>query len=326
MIISRTPLRVSFVGGGTDLPVFCEKDRGAVVSTAIKKYVYIVIHPSFDENNLIAYSKIERTPIVENIANPLVREAMKMTGITKGIELHSIAEIPAGTGLGGSSSFTVGLLNALYAYQGKYVSAEKLAREACEIEIDILKEPIGRQDQYAAAFGGLNKIDFFGSETRLRPLIFNPKIKKGLEEKLMMFYLGEEERSASLILKNQRDQLNNNENLLNYYIQMRNLADEMEENLRDNKIEKFGELLHKNWLLKQNLSNDISNNYINNFYLKALNAGATGGKLLGAGGSGFLLIYSDKENQNNVRNSLEGLKEYKLNFDNEGSRIIYVGD
>jgi D-glycero-alpha-D-manno-heptose-7-phosphate kinase len=325
MIISRTPLRVSFVGGGTDLPAFCDKDRGAVVSTAIKKYVYVIIHPSFDKKNKIAYSKIEVTDKVDEIMNTRVREAMKMTGVTKGIEIHSVAEVPSGTGLGSSSSFTVGLLNALYAYQGKHVSAERLAKEASEIEISILQEPIGRQDQFAAAFGGLNKIEFIGKDVKIRPLIFDLKIKKELENKLLLFYLGKEERSASQILKNQGDNLNENCSLLSHYIRMRDLADEMEESLRSNKIEGFGELLHKNWLLKQNLSKDISNEQINNFYSKALSAGATGGKILGAGGSGFLLIYADEEKQNAVRKALEELREYELNFDNEGSRIIYIG-
>lgn len=190
MIISRTPLRVSFVGGGTDLPSFCEKERGSVVSTAIKKYVYVVVHSSFDKNILLSYSKIDIVNNVDDIQNTRIREAMKMTGVLSGVEIHSVAEVPAGTGLGSSSSFTVGILNALYAYNGKHVSAERLAREAVEIEIKILDENIGRQDQYAAAFGGLNKIDFINEEVRISPIVLGNKQKKKLESKLIMFYLG----------------------------------------------------------------------------------------------------------------------------------------
>jgi len=325
MIISRTPLRVSFVGGGTDLPVFCNSNRGAVISTAIQKYVYVIVHPAFDKKNRIAYSKIEVTNSADEVMNTRVREAMKMTGVGNGVEIHSVAEVPSGTGLGGSSSFTVGLLNALYAYQGKHVGAERLAKEAAEIEIKILKENIGRQDQFAAAFGGLNKIEFIGEDVKIKPLIFDSKIKKELENKLLMFYLGGQ-RDANEILNNQKQNLNNNEDLLSAYIEMRNMADELEEHLISNRINKFGELLHKNWLLKKSLSNGISNEFIDKYYDLAMNAGANGGKVLGAGGSGFLLIHVDENNQDAVRKALSDLREYDLKFDGEGSRIIYVGD
>jgi D-glycero-alpha-D-manno-heptose-7-phosphate kinase len=325
MIISRTPLRVSFVGGGTDLPGFCNKERGAVVSTAIKKYVYIVIHKSFDTKNILAYSKREIVDSVDQIQNTRIREAMKMTGITKGIEIHSLAEVPAGTGLGSSSSFTIGLLNALYAYQGKFVSAERLAKEATEIEINILKEPIGRQDQYAAAFGGLNKIEFLGDDVKIRPIICDKKTKQKLQNNLLLFYLGGE-REAKSILSQQNKNITEDESIFKMHLNMRTLADEMERYLLNDDISKFGELLHKNWLLKQNLVKGISNERINNYYQKALNNGAIGGKLLGAGGTGFLLIYAEPEKQNAVRKALEDLREYALEFDTEGSKIIYLGD
>ncbi len=324
MIISRTPLRVSFVGGGTDLFGFCTKERGAVVSTSIQKYVYIVVHSSFDRKNKIVYSAIEDTNNVDEIQNLRVREAMKMTGITKGVEIHSIAEVPAGTGMGSSSSFTVGLLNALYAYQGKHVSAEKLAREASEIEINILKEPIGMQDQYAAAFGGINKIEFFGNETKIRPIIIGKNEKSQLEKNLMLFHLGGI-MDASKILSRQNKNLED-PNIFNMHLQMRNLADEMEKHLTENDITHFGELLNKNWLLKKQLASGISNENIEKIYEKAISAGAIGGKVLGAGGRGFILFYVNPEKQNAVRNALYDLDLVELKFDNSGSKIIYVGE
>ena len=322
MIISRTPLRVSFVGGGTDLPKFCNKERGAVVSTAIQKYVYIVVHPSFDMDNLIAYSKIAKTSKVEDIQNPLIREAMKMAGVTKGIGIHSIADVPAGTGLGSSSSFAVGLLNALYAYQGKHVSAKRLAEEASKIEIDILKEPIGRQDHYAAAFGGLNKIEFIGDEVKIRHLIFSKEKRKELEKNLLMFHLGGQRQSSSVLFE-QGKNLDENPQIFDMHLAMRDLADAMESEILSDDISKFGEILHRNWLLKKSLANSISNSVVDKFYGLALDAGALGGKLLGAGGAGFLLIYAVPEVQNKVRRALEELREVKLSFEQEGSKIIY---
>jgi len=324
MIVSRTPLRASFVGGGTDLPGFCNKERGAVVSTSLQKYVYVVIHPSFDKKNKIIYSKIENVSHVDEVENTRVREAMKMTGITKGIEIHSIGEVPSGTGLGGSSSFIVGLLNALYAYQGKHVNVKRLAKEAAEIEINILKEPIGRQDQYAAAFGGINKIEFIGEEVKIKPLIFNQETRKRLENNLMLFYLGGV-RSAGEILNHQNKNLEN-QNIFDMHMKMRDLADEMEKNLIENNISTFGDLLHRNWLLKQQLAQGISNGFISRYYEVARNAGALGGKILGAGGNGFLLLYVEEDKQNAVRRVLEELREIGLKFDVEGSKIIYVSE
>jgi len=321
MIISRTPLRVSFIGGGTDLPAFCNRERGAVISTTIKKYVYIVVHPSFDKKNIIQYKLREEVGHVDEIKNTRVKEAMKMTGVTSGVEIHSLAEVPSGTGLGSSSSFTVGLLNALYAYQGKHVSAEKLAREACEIEINSLKEPIGRQDQYAAAFGGFNKIEFVGGDVKIRPLIFKQEIKKQLQDNLLLFHLGKQE-DASIILNEQNKNIVDDFSIFNKHKEMRDLADEIEKELIENNISFFGRALHQNWLLKRQLASGISSQFINECYEKALKAGAMGGKVLGAGGRGFILIYAKPQDHDKVRNALD-LREMDLNFDIEGSRIIY---
>ncbi len=325
MIISRTPLRVDLVGDGTDLRSFCERERGSIVNAAIKKYVYIIIHSAFDKKNKIVYSKIEQVNNADLVENTRVREAMKMAGVTKGVEIHSIAEAPAGTGLGGSSSFTVGLLNALYAYQGKHVSAERLAREACEIEIDILKEPIGGQDQHAAAFGGFNKMEFIGNEVKVNPLTFDSSIKKKIENSMMLFHLGGE-RSTSAILSQQSKASQENPEVFKALVNMRDLADSIASEIRQGRINLFGETLRKNWEIKKKLVAGINNPFIEKYYNLALEAGAEGAKLSGAGGAGFLIAYAGLEKQNNIRTALRDLEEHKFGFDFDGSRIIYNSD
>lgn len=315
-------MRVSFFGGGTDLPNFCEKEEGKVVSTAIKKYIYIVAHKSFDDSILISYSKTEKTENYHTIQNTRVREAMKMTGITKGVEIHSIAEVPSGTGLGSSSSFTVGLLNALYAYQGKHVGAERLAKEACEIELKILQEPIGRQDQYAAAYGGFNSIKFLGEEVRINPLVFKKEIKNQLEKRLMSFYIGGQ-REASEILAHQNKEIKENESLFEQHRILKKVADRGERYLLENDLKNFGNLLDEGWKIKRGLAPNISNERIDDYYKLALDSGAIGGKILGAGGSGFLLLYAEPEFQESIRSKLGNLKEMNIEFDEEGSKIIY---
>jgi D-glycero-alpha-D-manno-heptose-7-phosphate kinase len=324
MIISRTPLRVSFVGGGTDLPNFCDKEKGAVISIAIKKYVYLIVHPSFFNKNIIVYKKREEIEDINKIDNQLIKEIMKFSNVFKNVEIHSLAEVPAGTGLGSSSSFTVGLLNALYAYQEKCLTKENLAKKACKIEIDILKEPIGRQDQYAATYGGLNKIEFEGENVIINPIICKNETKERLEKNLMLFYLGGA-RSSSRILSQQNHNINKKD-IFEMNIKMRDLAYEMETALSENDLEKFGELLNKNWMLKKQLAKGISNLEIDKYYDLAIGAGAKGGKLLGAGGTGFLLFYVEPEKQQSVREVLSGLKEEKIEIDYEGSKIIYMGD
>jgi D-glycero-alpha-D-manno-heptose-7-phosphate kinase len=323
MIISRTPLRIEFLGEGTDLPGFCNKEKGIVINSSIKKYVYIVVHPSFDCRNLISYSKIEREEKVDNIQNSRVREAMKMTGITKGVEIHSIAEVPSGTGLGSSSSFTVGLLNALYAYQGKHVSPERLAREACEIEIKILKEPIGRQDQYAAAYGGINKLEFNRDDVRITPWVIDKTAKEYLKNHLMLFYLGGQ-RNASDILSEQNEMKKGDE-IFNAYKEIRDIAEEAGNKISSGDISGFGKYLGLSWSAKKRLKG-VTTKEIDNYYNLAVNCGAEGGKLLGAGGTGFLLLYAEPEKQEQIRIALHNLREMELDFDNEGSKIVYMAD
>jgi len=326
MIISRTPFRISFAGGGTDLKKFYREDYGAVVSTTINKYMYITVNSLSHFHNhkiRISYSKTELVNNVDEIQHPVVREALKLVGIDGGIEITSMADIPAGTGMGSSSSFTVGLLNALYAFQGKSVSPEQLAQEACKIEIKLLKEPIGKQDQYAAAYGGLNYIQFNPDETVLvNPFVSSREVKDKFHNHLMMFYTGIT-RKANSILKRQNENIKNKKQDL---IKMRELAIEIRKVLDGGKeLDRVGKILHRGWLLKKELTSGISNDSIDGYYNKALEAGALGGKVLGAGGGGFILLYVSPQKQQKVREALEGLKELSFKFEYQGSTIIYVG-
>lgn len=324
MIISRTPFRISFVGGGTDLRSYYATGFGSVVSITIDKYIYITVNKRFDSSLRIGYSKTEIVDDVEQIAHPIVRECLKLTGITKGIEITSIADIPAGTGLGSSSSFTVGLLNALYTYRGEQASSDFLARMACHVEMDILGEPIGKQDQYAAAYGGLNFFRFNADETvQCLPLDLHNKRQEGLNKKLLLFYLGTT-RSASDILAVQNRETPDK---LMFLDKMRDQACQLQELLlHSTKLQGLGEILHQGWNLKRQVNHLISNDVIEAYYDKALKAGAGGGKLLGAGGGGFLLFYCEEEKQQLVREALKELREVDFRISRHGSRIIYLGD
>lgn len=327
MIISRTPIRVSFVGGGSDIRSYYTTSPGAVATTAINKYIYIAVNNQFDRRIIINYSKSEIVTKVEDIENNLVREAMKMTKVHNGIHITSIADIPSeGTGMGSSSSYVIGLLNALYAYTGKHVSAERLAREACEIEINILKKPIGKQDQYIAAYGGFQFIQFNQDETVYTdPIIFSPRTRELLETHLLLMYTGLT-RSSNPILSKQTRGLATENKKRNIMSQMVMLAHEMRKQLRKNKINKFGELLHENWLLKKKMAEGISNEKIDYWYKKARQKGAIGGKLLGAGGGGFLLFFAPPEKHDTIVESLPELTPLPFKFEHQGSKIIFVGD
>lgn len=320
MIITRTPFRVSFAGGGSDLREFYSKNGyGAVVSAAINKYMYIVIHPYFHDKIRIKYSRTEDVESIDEIQHPIVRECLKKVQIEKGIEIASFADVPAGTGLGSSSSFTVGLLNALYAYKGRIVSKEKLAQEACEIEIEILSEPIGKQDQYAAAYGNVNYIRFNKDESvDVSPIFLTDTTKKKLENNLYLYYIGGKRKAAN-ILDEQKENISNDDNFQNLK-KMVMLADELREALHEKKINAVGGILHKGWLYKKELASGISSEIIDSLYDKAMKYGAIGGKLLGAGGAGFLLIYS--ENHETLREHL-GCKALSFNIDREGTKVLF---
>lgn len=325
MIISRTPLRISFVGGGSDLPSYYKHKTGAVVSTAIDKYIYITVNKKFDNKIRASYSKTEMVDTVDQIEHNLIRECLKKVGIDGGIEVTSMADIPSeGTGLGSSSAYTVGLLNALYAYKGKHASAEQLAREACEIEIEILKNPIGKQDHYIAAYGGLQYIQFNSDESAyVDPIICLSEIKKEFEMKLLLLYTGLT-RSANSILAVQSKEMQNKNRKRNTMTKMVGLAKEMQKDLHQNKLESVGKLLHKNWLLKKTMTEGISNLLIDDWYEKAKKAGALGGKILGAGGGGFLLLYAEPEKHEQIVSALPQLRPVPFRFEPQGSKIIFV--
>jgi D-glycero-alpha-D-manno-heptose-7-phosphate kinase len=319
-------MRVSFVGGGSDLPVYYRRGHGSVVSTAIDRYIYITVNKKFDDLIRVTYSKTELVESVDQVEHNIIREALKMTGVERGVEVVYMGDIPlgsAGIGLGSSSSLAVGVLNALYAYTGRHVSADRLAEKACEIEIDILGHPIGKQDQYIAAYGGFNFIRFNGDETVfVDPIICAKETRMKLHRKLLLFYTGIA-RISSTILETQRANIDENYRFLD---EMVVLSERMRESIVNNNITTFGELLHEGWEHKKKLTHNVSNNGINEYYEKARKAGAVGGKILGAGGGGFLLLFCEEDLQVNVRKALSNLRESPFLFEPQGSKIIYVSD
>ncbi len=326
MIITRTPFRISFVGGGSDMEAFYSKYPGAVLSTSINKYMYISSHRFFFQDQIrVKYSETETVKSVHNLKHPLLKEAMKLTGVTRGIEISSIADIPSGTGMGSSSSFTVGLLHCLYAVKRQYVTREQLAREACRIEIELLGEPIGKQDQYAAAYGGLNIIQFNpDGSVQVEPLYIKNDVYKELQQNLVMYYTGDQ-RKASDILSEQKKNASQEEKF-NTLKAMVALVPDLRRSLYEERLEDFGKILHENWILKQRLASQISNNRLNEIYDAGIRAGATGGKLLGAGGGGFMLFYCEKSEQPKLAEALKSLEPFEFSFEREGSKVIYYAD
>jgi D-glycero-alpha-D-manno-heptose-7-phosphate kinase len=320
MIITRTPFRVSFVGGGSDLRAFYARNGfGAVVSAAINKYSYLIIHPYFHDKIRLKYSKTEDVGHVDEIEHPIIRECLRKVKIERGIEIASFADVPAGTGLGSSSAFTVGLLNALYAYRGKVVSKERLAAEACEIEIDILGEPIGKQDQYAAACGNINHIAFNRDETvNVTPILMSETAKRLLENRLCLYYIGGDRRSRD-ILGEQKKNTSRTRSARNLKTLVA-LAGELRERLQAGDPDALGDILHRGWLCKKELAAGISNGRIDGLYEKALKNGAQGGKLLGAGAAGFLLLYA--QDHNSLKKAL-GQRVLPFRVDREGTKIIF---
>ena len=324
MIISQTPLRVSFCGGGTDLRAYYQHAPGAVTSTAINKHVYVTVNKAFEDIIRVAYSRTEIVKDVDEIQHELVREALKIVGIRTGVEITTMADVPGkGTGLGSSSSVTVGLLNALYAFRGQHKSAETLAREACRIEIELVGEPIGKQDQYIAAYGGFQHITFNPDETVfVEPVISKKGVKEELQNNLLMFFTGLT-RPANTVLSEQKKNTSSRMETLD---RMKKFALDARDSVRAGDIDGIGRLLHENWELKKKLAGSISSPEINSMYDKAKEAGAIGGKLLGAGGGGFLLFYARPEKHKNIRKALSSLREMEFRFEPQGSRIIFVGD
>lgn len=314
---------MSYVGGGSDLRSFYQEEVGAVLSTSIDKYIYIAVNRKFDGDIRLSYSKTEQVARPEELEHPLVREALALLEIPGGIEITSMADIPSkGTGLGSSSSFTVGLLNALYAYKGKYVSKEQLAHEACDIEINRCGEPIGKQDQYAAAYGGLNLIRFHGDETvSVDPVICPPGLMAQIEQSTLVFYTGRT-RSASAVLKQQSDAMRNSDRraLMRRMVQ---LAFDLKKELESGHFHNFGAILDENWKLKAQLAEGISDPQIDAWYKRGIAAGASGGKLLGAGNGGFMMFFAPSDRHAFIREALNELRPVQFNFDRNGAQIIF---
>lgn len=321
MIITQTPLRISFAGGGTDFAGFYKEDGGCVVSTAIDKYIYVIIKERFDDKIRVGYSTTEMVDSIDEIEHELVRECLRKTGITSGVEISTMADIPSeGSGLGSSSSVTVGLLNAMYAYLGQPQPADVLAEQACEIEIDILKKPIGKQDQYIAAFGNFRLIEFGPSGTvDVTGIDLDPDKKRRLSESLMLFFTGVT-RSSSDILTEQKQNIDARRATLRL---MKNQAYEMHGNLLHGATDSLGHLMHQGWMYKKQLAGRISSSDIDRMYESALKAGAIGGKIAGAGGGGFMLLFCPLECQPAVRATLAGLKELPFNLERDGTKVIF---
>jgi D-glycero-alpha-D-manno-heptose-7-phosphate kinase len=325
VIISRTPLRISFVGGGSDLPAFYEREQGAVVSTAISKYIYITVNPKFDRKIRASYSRTEIVGRVDELKHELIRDALRVTGIDGAIEITSISDIPSqGTGLGSSSTYTVGLLNALYAYQGHLAGAERLAQEACEIEIERCGKPVGKQDQYIAAYGGLKYIRFNpDGSVFVDPIICAPEARRQLQRRLLMLYTGLT-RCADDILSEQSRKSASDEEKQAGLRRMVGLAEQMQDALNRNELDGFGEVLHMNWMEKRRLASGISNPTIDYWYETARAHGAIGGKILGAGGGGFLLLYAPAERHEEICGALPELRPIAFQFEPQGSKLIFI--
>ena len=321
MVISQTPLRISLFGGGTDFSDFYTKYEGRVISTTIDKYIFVIINEKFDDDIVINYTKKERVTSVSEIKHELVREAMLKTGVSKAVEITMVADIPSeGSGIGSSSSLTVGLLNALYAFKGVQVTAEQLAREACDIEINICKKPIGKQDQYIAAYGGFCEILFRKDDTvEVTQLQISDYNKRLLNTNLYLFYTGITRNSSSILI----EQKQNIDARINELKLIKSFVNKSKAYFDNNDFDNIGTLLNASWEVKKTLSSNISNNSIDEMYKRAMDSGALGGKILGAGGGGFLLVYSKGECVEQLKKSFCNYREMPFIFENYGSRIIF---
>ncbi|HEY5124667.1 MAG TPA: sugar kinase [Ignavibacteria bacterium] len=324
MIISRAPVRLSMGGGGTDLASYYEEFGGFLLAAAINKYVYVLCNKRFERSIRLSYSKTEIVDSVDKIEHNIFREALKLTGIYEQVELASVADVPSNCGLGTSSTFTVSLLNALFSFKKKYHSLEKLAETACHIEIDILKEPIGKQDQYASAFGGFNAYYFNqDGSVNIEPVNIREELLMEMQSNLFLFYLNKE-RSASQVLKIQnKKSKEKDKNTIDRLHKIKEIGQYTKKILEEGKIDEFGEILHNHWITKKGLSDKISDPFIDEAYELALKNGATGGKVVGAGGGGFLLFYCPKSKSKLVSAmSKLNLHPSYLSFENEGAKIV----
>jgi D-glycero-alpha-D-manno-heptose-7-phosphate kinase len=327
VIISRTPFRLSLMGGGSDLPEYYRTRPGAVVSAALDLHMYVTVNKRFDDTIRVSYTKTQIASHIDDVEHDLIREALKRTGITKAIEVTTVADLPAGIGLGSSSSLTVGVLNALYAYKGMYVTPERLARDACELEIDVLKSPIGKQDQYIAAYGGFQHIRFNTDDTvSVEPIVCLPWVRERLFKNLLLFYTGVN-RDAGSVLTEVRRNIESASDTNQVLDSLVDLGDELLRALSCGNPERVGDLLDCSWALKKRMGSKVSNADLDELYGSARQAGARGGKISGAGGGGCLLLYVDPPGQADVREHMRrrALKEIPVKVDRDGSKIIFAG-
>lgn len=327
MIITKTPLRISLAGGGTDLPAFYEQRPGAVVSFSVDLFIYIAIHRFFEDRIVLKYSRTEEVDEVCDIEHPLIRECLAACGCHEPVELTSFADIPSkGSGLGSSSTFAVGLIKAVHTYLERNISKERCAEIACEVEMQRLGEPIGKQDQYAAAMGGINFIEFGrDGSVQVEPIVVGRDGRGYLEDRMLLFYTGITRSAADVLEEQQKNTLSDQEKF-GRLCAMRELADELRERLSAGELDAVGEVLHRGWELKRGLASKVSSEEIDALYARAREAGAIGGKLLGAGGGGFLLFFVPPEKQQKVVEAMGGLRLLRPHFDMQGTRVICIDD
>lgn len=326
MLITRTPLRISIGGGGTDLPSYYRRNGALVVSAAIDKYVFISVNKTFVHDYFVKYSELERAARVDDIEHPLVRESLRLLGTPPGVEIVSTADIPSGTGLGSSGTFTVGLLKALHAYNRHHVAADTLAEQACHLEIDVLGNAVGKQDQYIAAFGGLTCFHFHADDTvDVSPLRISQSDMHRLEEHLLLFFTGYS-RAASDILQDQKKRSEADDDLmLDSLRHADHLGRRIKDALEDGRLDTFADLMHEHWEYKRVRSAGMTNERIDHWYDVGRAAGARGGKLVGAGAGGFLLFYTDDPARLRAAMDAEGLPEVRFAFDHDGSSVLLRG-
>jgi D-glycero-alpha-D-manno-heptose-7-phosphate kinase len=321
MIITQTPLRISIAGGGTDLPGYYREHGGYVVSTAIDKYLYVIVKARYDDKIYVDYSRKEIVDSVDEIQHELVREAARAAGMTNGFEVAMMADIPSeGSGLGSSSSLTVGLLNAFHQYRGEQVGPERLAQEACRIEIDILGKPIGRQDQYIAAYGGLCTFQFNPDDSvTMERIDIPPGGKRRLGSNILLFFTNIV-RQANAILSEQSERI---VDTVGFHHEIKALAHEVRDAIYAGNYDAIGDVLHRNWMLKKQLANGVSNPQIDGMYDAAMGGGAVGGKIAGAGGGGFLMVYCRRPDQDNLRDALSAYREMPFLLEPHGSKVVF---
>ncbi|NWG07468.1 MAG: GHMP kinase [Chloroflexi bacterium] len=321
MIIVQTPLRISFFGGGTDFPSFFMEEGGCVLSSAIDKYIFVTVKERFDKKLRIGYTQTEMVDSIDQIQHELIREALRITGIYQGIEVTTMGDIPSeGSGLGSSSTVTVGALHALYAYSGEIVSAERLAKEACDIEIGKLKKPIGVQDQYIAAYGNLRFIEFCrDGQVKVEKLNIGEDFRRALNDCFLLFFTGVSRRADTILA----EQKNNIKDRMSVLREIKQMAYEARKELENGNADAFGSLMHQAWESKKRLADQISNGNLNDIYDTARRAGAIGGKIAGAGGGGFILLYAPYEKHQAIRRALSGLQELPFRLEPDGTKTIF---